>query len=357
MKNSRSLQKESSRPRAPTKHAECNFFKRGEALKEPRAEERPMKIGIVSLLGTGLCAVTLSLSGCGAPQSPIGNAGLQRPTIKQATSSAGALMYVMVGDSAYVLTYPGLARIKRFAEWGYSTSNPNNGELLIGGRESPLNLYAHSSAKPLHSFEFSDELSPFDGALDPTSDAVAITVNGTTGGNHVYVYPTPTSTPIQYTVPGIRYLEFIAYDAQGNLFVDGLGTQSVYPLAELPKSGNTFEDLTVNGTLNGLNSIQWDGAYLAVFGDSAIYRLQVSGTTATVVGQTKLTGAWNAFGEFWIQGNTVIGPHASDAPHDGRWVGFWHYPAGGQAYIVLKTLSKNQKDRMSSATVSVAPSP
>jgi hypothetical protein len=83
--------------------------------------------------------------------------------------------------------------------------------------------------------------------------------------------------------------------------------------------------------------------------------LQISGSTASIAGQTTLTLAWGRSGDFWIQGNTVIAPHISDRPHNGRWVGFWHYPAGGRAYKVIKNLSKDQQDRMISATVSIAP--
>ncbi len=306
------------------------------------------------------CVAAVLLAGCGGSQPPIGTADMRQPTIQRATSSGSALLYVVMGGrplGTHVLTYPGFTQVKHIAYWGLSTSNPNNGDVMIGGIFGPVNLYAHGGTKPLHTFDLtSEEVVAYDSAFDPTSDAVAITGNMEFGNGHVYIYQTTTSNPVKYSVPNIQYLEFIGYDAQGNLFVDGQGTKINSVLAELPKGGNAFADLTVDGALKNMNSIQWDGNYITVVDGSSIYRLQISGSTATIVGQTKLINVSGGLGEFWIQGSTVIAPYISDRPHNGRWVGFWNYPAGGRAYEVLRALSKNKHDRMLSATVSVAPS-
>lgn len=306
----------------------------------------------------GVSALATILVGCGGPQPPIG-AEMRQPTIEHATSSGSALLYVMMGPSGtYLLTYPGFERVKRIRAWGLSTSNPNNGEVLIGGINGALNLYAHGGTNPIHVFDLSSDVFPYDGAFDPTSNAIAITGNmAESRRGHVYVYRTLTSYPIVYPVPKIPYLSFIGYDAKGDLFVDGFNSKKDFLLAELPKGGAAFVDLTIGGAMKSMHSIQWDGKYVTVFDRASIYRLQVSGSTATIVGQTNLSGARVGSGEFWIQGDTVIGPHVSDRSRNGRWVGFWHYPAGGRAYMLIKNLSKGEKEaRMTSATVSVAPS-
>jgi hypothetical protein len=297
------------------------------------------------------------LIACGGSQTPIGTLDTRQPAMQRSTTSGGPLLYVVMGGShTHMLTYPGFKQVTRIPVWGLSTSNPNNGDVLIGGLAGPVNLYAHGGTKILHRFGYSSqELIFYDSAFDPTNNAIAITGNMEFGGAYVYVYQTPTSTPIKYTVPNIRYIEFIGYDGQGNLFVDGQGSTISSVLAELPKGGNAFMDLTVAGTINNPGSIQWDGSYITVVSGASIYRLQISGSTASIAGQTTLTLAWGRSGDFWIQGNTVIAPHISDRPHNGRWVGFWHYPAGGRAYKVIKNLSKDQQDRMISATVSIAP--
>ena len=125
------------------------------------------------------------------------------------------------------------------------------------------------------------------------------------------------------------------------MFVDGASSNTNFVLAELPKGGKAFVALTVDGTITNAGAIQWDGNYITIMNGASIYRLQISGSTATIVGQTKLILAWGD-GDFWIQGDTVIGPHISDRPHNGRWVGFWHYPGGGRAYEVIRTLSKDR---------------
>jgi hypothetical protein len=325
-----------------------------------RSKEPYMRVEVASLARSALCAVGFAafIAGCGGSQPPIGAADMRQPTMQRATSSGDALLYVMMGESStHILTYPGLEKVKRFPGWGLSASNPNTGDVLIGGIGGDFSLYAHGGTKPLHVFQPNTEEATFYGcAFDPTSDAIALTGNAEGGGAFVYVYEATTSTPTKYTLPNMRYLEFAGYDDQGDLFVDGYPSDNQVILAELPKGASAFVDLTIDGTIKDPRSIQWDGSYITVFSTASIYRLQVSGSTATIVGRTKLTGAWGGFGQFWIQNNTVIGPHASDPPHNGRWVGFWHYPDGGRAYTVLKTLSKDQQDRMSSATVSIAPS-
>jgi hypothetical protein len=320
-----------------------------------------MRIFDASLVRSALSAVASVgfVAGCGGSQPPIGAADMRQPSIQRATSSGSALLYVMMGPSGtYMLTYPGFKQVKRIRVSGLSTSNPNNGEVLIGGINGTLNLYAHGGTNPIHVFDLSSDVFPYDGAFDPTSDAIAITGNmAESRSGHVYVYRTSTSYPIVYTVPKIPYLRFIGYDATGDLFVDGFNSKKDYLLAELPKGGTAFVDLTIGGAIRSMHSIQWDGNYITVFDRASIYRLQISGSTATIVGQTKLTGSRVGSGEFWIQGDTVIGPHVSDRPRNGRWVGFWHYPTGGRAYVLIKNLSKGQKEaRVTSATVSVAPS-
>jgi hypothetical protein len=79
--------------------------------------------------------------------------------------------------------------------------------------------------------------------------------------------------------------------------------------------------------------VQWDGAHIAV-GDQAnpiIYQLSISGSKATEVGSTPLTGA-KEIAEFWKQGREVAGPDTFPAHLR---VGLWKYPAGGPAVKYL----------------------
>jgi hypothetical protein len=53
-----------------------------------------------------------------------------------------------------------------------------------------------------------------------------------------------------------------------------------------------------------------------------IYRAEVSGSTATIVGHTQ---AVDGKPEGWIEGNALIEVHGKSH----RTVGFWNYPEGG----------------------------
>jgi hypothetical protein len=67
---------------------------------------------------------------------------------------------------------------------------------------------------------------------------------------------------------------------------------------------------------------------------NAIYRLQMSGSTGTVVGTAHFMGSGHGLGlqsQSWIQGNVVIAP----ARHDSKSIGFWNYPRGGKAFTVV----------------------
>ncbi len=315
-----------------------------------------------------LSIAAVMLAGCGA-QSPIGAPGAiaQSRAISTHAERGGSwmlpeamssdLLYVVMGESyTHVLTYPGYKQVAKVPMWGFSTSNPNSGEVMIGGVEGVVKLYEHGAKNPIYEFvpPYQDEFLR-DSAFDPTTSNIALTVDTIGAGtSYVVVYQTPSGTPAIYALQNIYDANFVGYDNQGNLFIDGSNGSLQGVLAELPKGGSSFTNITLNQQLEKMGSIQWDGSYITVADGASICRLQISGSQAMVVGRTRLDGAWGKFGDFWIQGDTAIGPHFSGAPHNGRYVGFWHYPAGGKAYKVITNLSKRRDDLMVSATISIA---
>jgi hypothetical protein len=121
------------------------------------------------------------------------------------------------------------------------------------------------------------------------------------------------------------------------LFVDGLppSGKSEFAFAELPKGGKALSTITLKGIVFPGN-IQWDGSSLTV-GDpsyksgSAIFRVQVSGSKATITGKTVLKDSYEVY-QSWIQGSTVIGP--DDGPSLST-VQVWNYPTGGKPTMTL----------------------
>jgi hypothetical protein len=130
------------------------------------------------------------------------------------------------------------------------------------------------------------------------------------------------------TFPG-----YLAYDSQGNLFADGYSGDNSWKIWELPDGGSAFNALTLNRKMSALGSLQWISPYLAVAARDRIYRVDVSGSDATVVGDTT---AQDGRPRAWIQKGTLIEPYASGA----REIGFWKYPAGGKVERTLGDAGK-----------------
>ena len=82
-----------------------------------------------------------------------------------------------------------------------------------------------------------------------------------------------------------------------------------------------------------------------------LYRINVSGSTATVVGETTF-GKVDGVSQSWIQGGTIILPYNVRGSSGGPYFGFWNYPAGGPP---TKTFTVPHSGGFSAATVSVAP--
>jgi hypothetical protein len=152
---------------------------------------------------------------------------------------------------------------------------------------------------------------------------------------------------------------YCGYDNQGDLFVDGYAKGSGILFAELLKGGQNFTTITLDKQINFPGPIQWDGGYITIEDPhpTNIYRISVSGSSGTVVGMTKLRAQnkqkripW-AF--TWIEGDTVLAGQ-------GGWhnpnVGFWHYPAGGHPYRIIRGLTKQKKDGVHEAVVDTKPS-
>ncbi len=307
-------------------------------------------------------AAVAVLAGCGGSQPAAGIPFMktQSPVASRPVrqTSKSALLYVVTSDQIDMLSYPGDKVVGKIGGgyYGRAAADPNNGNVCFDA--GTVYIFAHGSTKRIGIINAPSGQESYDCTFDPTTDDIAISVDTIGGpGGFIAVYQTASSTPTTYSIPSnMRDPFYLGYDNAGNLFVDGYGLAGGYVLAELPKGGATFANITLNKQLNQMWAIQWDGTYITVAGPHVIHRLQISGSSGTVVGTTTLSGALpDENTSLWIQGDAVIGPHAS-RPHNGRYLGFWHYPAGGPPFKIITKLSPNKKIRIGSATVSVAPS-
>jgi hypothetical protein len=167
-------------------------------------------------------------------------------------------------------------------------------------------------------------------AMDPTTGDLAATILNK-GDVVIFAH---TSHGGNTVTTGLFEAYFDGYDDNGNLFVDGFNSSLAFALVELPRGSGTFENISISNTVSFPGAVQWDGKYLTV-GDQeshAIYRYNVSGTTATLKGTVSLTGASDC-GQTWIGGGGVL-----FCPDSGNTQGeVYKYPGGGSPIAILTT--------------------
>lgn len=146
----------------------------------------------------------------------------------------------------------------------------------------------------------------------------------------IAIFPHAEGSPTIYSGD----FNYCAYDADGNLFADASGPAGLF---ELPSGGSAFTQITLSKAIGG-QSIQWDGQNLAIISERAkgsklpmvLYRLHVSGTQGTVIGEAVLRGHHDdgTFAhQFWVQGDTIVGPGPT-VNNQSSLLNFWRYPDG-----------------------------
>lgn len=140
-------------------------------------------------------------------------------------------------------------------------------------------------------------------------------------GDQIFIYHNATGAPTTYADSNFGSTEYLGYDNQGNLFVDGAYVSGGFHYAELPAGGSSLEDLTLSETPSAPGNVQWDGQYMAV-GDetNTIYRTQGQTVIST------LTLSTSTLGQFYIMPSNrrIIAPDFDRATAD-----IYGYPAGG----------------------------
>jgi hypothetical protein len=205
--------------------------------------------------------------------------------------------------------------------------------------------YAHGGTSPISTLSDGSSNVPTNCSIDPITESLAVANNNDEGGGHpaavnVSVYPGAQSPPTTYTDASFQHYIAISYDSQGNLFIIGNGPSPSYSfeIAELPKGASTFTGINLNQQISG-TYIQCDGQYLAITDagtshtGAIVYRVQISGSDASVVGTTKFNGlsGRRAGSASWIQGSKIILNY-----HQGK-LGVWPYPAGGKVTKLFKS--------------------
>ena len=206
---------------------------------------------------------------------------------------------------------------------------------ITNNRGQSIVEYAHGGSTPIKTLS-DPGVYPLGCAVNPRTGAIAVTNVFTTGSGqgNVAIYHKASGKPLILTDPDIYDVYFCGFDAQSNLYIDGLDTSGNFEFAELPRDRFKFESIALDEKVYWPGAIQWDGTYVVV-GDqlyqdrvaSAAY--QTTGSGGEIVGTTVFSGAQDVVG-FYIEDGSVVGPDANLNA-----LGLYMYPSGGDPTVLL----------------------
>jgi hypothetical protein len=265
-------------------------------------------------------------------------------------ASRQPLLYVADGEDVYVYTYPQghlVGTLTGFIGLGECVDSAGNVFIVSAsdsGGTAIVYEYAHGGVQPIATLY--DPTPAFGCAVDPTSGDLAVAGKYASGSyfyGDVAVYADAQGKPNMYY--SSTFLPFIlcGYDPEGNLYIS---TETQYlnqdQLVRLPAASSNFEQISLNVKLydeGAAPSVQWDGKYMTASSTLSreptyLYRLHISGNSATVVGTTTLSSKKNILksGQIWIQDNHVLG---ADFFRGRGGVDSWSYPSAGEPRNVV----------------------
>jgi hypothetical protein len=200
--------------------------------------------------------------------------------------------------------------------------------------------YTHGGASPIATLSDSGYV-PVDCSIDRTTGNLAVANGaGMSGGpGNVAIYQNASGAPMLLSAPNFHSYFRCGYDDSGNLYVGGDTSSDSVLVAELPKGGSTFADISLNQTIYSLGGVKWDGKYLDIEDQEGndVYQFTISGSAGSLQGTVPLGGAPGAVAAVWIPkfGNGQVNAQATHivgisslGPSTGA-VQYWAYPAGG----------------------------
>ena len=303
-----------------------------------------------------LIVALLLLAACGTPQTL---PGFSRNAIRSAippSASSGDLIYATGysdagGSETFMLSYPQGQLVGSIPGPTEALCSDTNGNVYLMYRNA-VTEYAHGSTTPIRTLRIPGA-EMYSCSVDPSSNDLAVIFScPPCGYQNLAIFPNGSGTPTRYTAP---YAYTCGYDDQGNLFLGGYGGSTI---SELPKGSGTFTTITLSKDISYAGQLQWDGTYITLQGSrspTGIYRIQVSGSTGTVVGETKFSGYMRNVGysSISVQDAAVIMPFSKHGTETDN-LGVWKYPRGRHAVNVIKKIGTGDHG-FGSVAISVAP--
>jgi hypothetical protein len=301
------------------------------------------KPSALSRFALSACAVAAMLADCGGSQPPIGAPGAMPQTSALATHAdrgkswmapgiaSGDLLYATGGcGGTCVISYPQGQIVGSIAISGgvWGDCSDSAGDVFVTN-DSQLLEYAHGGTTPVATLSLPGSQAT-GCAIDPSTGNLAVVFVG--GSVNVAVFPDAAGTPALYD--SHLTSAYCGYDNASNLFVSGVG-RNEGGISELPNGASDFSVLAVKGkgSLGNPGQVQWDGTYMTYEGstqsDIKVSRIEISGSTAKVIGTTHFKGKLRNAYQSWIYANQILIPYSTGG-FKTRKIGVWAYPKGGK---------------------------
>lgn len=345
-----------------------------------RSGAAAMRPGYLSRLTLSVVVATL-LAGCGGSELPIGTprAMSQSNAIAAHADRDGSwmlpeaknedLLYVTNYSYVSVYSYPAL-KLVGVLKGFYSTvgacvdakENVFITNHVYSSRSTRIAEYEHGGKQPIAELA-TNRIGPIGCSIDPATGNLAVSGGGSSRGVGADVFKDARGKPTFVKTAGIVFAQFCAYDATGNLFVDGESDFSGTPaLDEMPTGASKFEPIKLNATISDQGGIQWDGKHIAIGAYQhksgsqyvpVIYRFAIDGAEGKKVGATELGSPAGIVLQFYILHGTIVVPnwYFQSTDNERKDVLLYRYPQGGSP---VNTLEKDTPDARG-VVVSLAP--
>lgn len=285
-------------------------------------------------------ALSALFAGCASNAAPVPNQAATNPSWMQPEASTSALLYVSdVGtENVYVYTYPGgdlAGKLTGFKEPQGLCSDRMGNVWVVDTQRSRVVEYAHGGSEPIATLEDRGQY-PSGCAVDAHGNVAVTNIATTHGGpGSVAFYTGAAGQPKRIASSNFAELYFAAFDASGNLFVDGFPPNFAQAaLGEIRHGSGVLVNVPIKGaTIEFPGGVEMHGADIDVGDqiDDAIFHIEEDGT---VDGVTPLSGVSDC-----VQGTIVRTTFVCPDSGNGA-VEFFRYPAGGSPKRTITGLTE-----------------
>jgi hypothetical protein len=200
---------------------------------------------------------------------------------------------------------------------------------------SNLLEYAHGGTTPIAKLADPGEY-PVDCSVEKNDGTLAAANIFARKGRHprgsLSIYSDAIGSPTIVTSPSFYLMYALAYDDNGNLFLDGRNDSDTFQFGELTSGSGTINPITLSGaTINFPGGVAFAKRKLNI-GDQTGAVVYEATETGTVTGSVPLSGSSDCV-DFFIYGRALICPDAGNGD-----VETYKYPAGGSPIQVTTGL-------------------